>query len=323
MTSDQKIKKIVGIDVGGTSIKSALVNSAGDILKRADVPTQACEEKSVVLQNIKTAFEKVQDADVVGVGLGAPGCVNPKTGIVSAVDNIPCLNNLCLIDFLENTNYAQLPVVIDNDANNAAKGEYFFGPGRDKKNFMGITLGTGVGGGLILDGNFYTGCNNYAGEIGHMTYIPDGMACNCGKRGCLEAYASAIAMIRSAKSMMKRNLNTRLKELPVDTIDVKKISDLAREGDDLCRSILFDAGKALGTVLGTAINLLNLEYIIVGGGIASAGELLFSPVQLYASRHSLPLAYERCTIVASKLGNDAGLLGCVASILMESGNCKN
>ena len=308
-------KKIAAIDIGGTFIKSALVDSEGRIHKREKTPTQACESKEIVLGNLRTAFDKVYEADVFGVGMGSPGCVDPKKGTVSAVENIPCLSGLCLTDFLKDKH--ELPVVIDNDANNAAKGEYLFGAGQQKRNFLGITLGTGVGGGLVLDGHFHRGLNNYAGEIGHMTYIPDGAACTCGKRGCLEAYASATAIIRSAHSMLKRKLPTKLSEHDPKEIDSKLICDLAKKGDLLSASIIQDLAKALGTVLGTAINLLNLECVVVGGGISAAGDILFRPLQLYTSRHALPMAYEQCSILPSKLGNDAGLLGCAASVLMD------
>ena len=310
------MKKIIAIDIGGTFIKSALLDSEGKIHKREETPTQANESKEVVLANLRSAFDKVYESDVCGVGLGSPGCVDPEKGIVSAVDNIPCLSGLCLSDFLKDKN--NIPVVIDNDANNASKGEYLFGAGQKKKNFLGVTLGTGVGGGLILDGHFHRGVNNYAGEIGHMTYIPDGAPCTCGKRGCLEAYASATAMIRSAQSIIKRKLPSALTQHDPKEIDSKLICDLAKEGDALCLSIIHDVAKALGVVLGAAINLLNLECVVIGGGISAAGDILFTPLCLYASRHALPMAYEKCTILPSKLGNDAGLLGCAAAVLMDN-----
>ena len=149
-----------------------------------------------------------------------------------------------------------------------------------------------------------------------MTYIPDGMPCNCGKRGCLEAYASATAVIRSAKSMLKRSMKTKLAEHDPNDIDAKLVCDLAKEGDRMCQLIIYDVAKALGTVLGTVTNLLNLESIVIGGGMADAGDILFEPLRLYAARHTLPMAYPHCKISHSLMGNDAGLLGCAASVLM-------
>ena len=314
-------KKILAVDIGGTFIKSALIDSEGKIYKREKTPTQAQESKEVVLANLKKAFDKVYEPGVSGLGLGSPGCIDPKKGSVNAVENIPCLNGLSLTDFFKRE--YKIPAAIDNDANNAAKGEYLFGAGQKKRNFMGLTLGTGVGGGLVLDGSFHRGVNNYAGEIGHMVYIPDGAPCTCGKRGCLEAYASATAIIRSAQSMLKRGLPTKLKKHDPKEIDSKLICDLAKEGDAICLSIIQDVAKALGVVLGSAINLLNLECLVLGGGISAAGDVLFEPLRLYASRQTLPMAYERCTILPSKLGNDAGLLGCAASALMPEEEKKS
>ncbi len=311
-----KKPKIIAIDIGGTFIKSALINHEGKIFKREKTPTQAQANTKTILENLATAYEKVQEDDVCGIGLGVPGCVNPQSGKVSAIDNIPALEGISLTEFFMQK--TKLPTYIDNDANSATKGEYIFGTSqKGLKNFMAITLGTGVGGGLILDGEFYRGANNYAGEIGHMTYIPDGAPCNCGKRGCLEAYASATAIIRSAKSMIKRSINTSLKDHDLQNIDAKLICDLAKKGDRICQFILHDAAKALGTVLGTVTNLLNLECIVIGGGMAAAGNILFEPLGLYACRHTLPMAYPHCKILPSLLGNDAGLLGCGASVLME------
>ena len=309
------MKTVIAIDIGGTLIKSALVSSDGKILKSKKTPTQASESRDIITSNLREAFDKVYESSAIAVGIGSPGCVDPKTGIVDAVDNIPALSGLCLTDFLKG--HKEIPVMIDNDANNAAKGEYLFGIGKGTKNFMGITLGTGVGGGLFLDGRFYRGTNNYSGEIGHMTYIPDGLSCACGKNGCLEAYASGPAMVRSAKSMLKRNFNTKLSKHKVDAITPELICKLADQGDRLSMSIVHDVARALGIVLGTATNLMNLECIAVGGGISLAGDVLFQPLGIYAARHTLPRAYECCIIKPSEIGNDAGLLGCAATALMK------
>ena len=299
--------------MGGTFIKSALVSKEGSILKTAKVLTEANQNRETVVANLRRAFEEVYVQGILGIGIGSPGCVDPESGKVGAVDNIPCLNDFCLKSFLGEKN--NIPIFVDNDANNAAKGEYLFGNGKGTKHFMALTLGTGVGSGLILNECFYRGNNNYAGELGHMTYIPDGMACTCGKRGCLEAYASATALIRNAKSMIKRQLSTKLTQYDPEQLDAHLICDLAKQGDELCQSILQDMARALGTVIGTVINLLNLECIVIGGGVL-CWRYSFTPLRLYASRHALPLAYTRCRILPSQLGNEANLLGCAASVVM-------
>ncbi len=312
----------VAIDIGGTFIKSALVSSEGEVLSYSSIPTQASRSREAVVANIRRAYQEVDPGEgkVVGIGMGSPGCIDPLSGEVNWVENISCLNGISLTQALKKE--INLPIYIDNDATNASKGEYLFGAGKGAKSLMAVTLGTGIGGGLILDGQVCRGMNNYSGEIGHMTYIPDGMACNCGKRGCLEAYASATAIVRSAESMIKRRLTSRLTELKPQTIDAQLVCDLARQGDEVCCSIIHDVGKALGVVIGSAINLLNLERILIGGGIAAAGDILFEPLRLYTSRHALPLALEGCEILPAALGNDAGLLGCAATVFLEMGFVK-
>ena len=308
---------VVAIDLGGSFIKSALVAKDGTILKSAKIPSQVPQGREVVLKNIHSVYAQVHQEGVLGIGIGSPGCVDPQSGIVSATNNIDCINGVSLSDFLyEKT---KLPVHIDNDANAAAKGEYLFGIGsqEDKYNLLAITLGTGVGGGLILEGVPYRGRNFYAGEFGHVNYIPNGAQCSCGKRGCIEAYSSATAILANAHSMQKHGLNTQLKKFSYDEIDVKLICELAHKGDILCHSLIYEAAQALGTVIGSIINLLNLDCVVVGGGVAAAGEILFNPLCLYAERQTLPLAYKNCEIGPSLLGDDAALLGNAASIWLD------
>ena len=308
--------KIATVDLGGTSIKSALISKDGKILKKIEMPTEAkTDSKEIVISNILTSLDKIFEDDIIGIGVGSPGCVNTHTGEVNWIENIPCLNGVSITDEIK-TKF-NLPIFIDNDATNATRGQYMFGAGIGAKNLLGVTLGTGVGGGLILNDRVHHGVIDYAGEIGHMTYIPDGMPCTCGKRGCVEAYASAPAIKRSAKSILKRGIKTALLDIPLEKLEAKSVYDLAKEGDEVCKDLVQEAGKALGVVIGSAINLLNLDRVVIGGGVAAAGNILFNEINIYASRHALPLAFEHCTIVHGDLGNDAGILGTAAMVLME------
>ncbi len=311
---DAKETRIVAVDLGGTAIKSALVSGDGRILRKEKTPTEPDKGRDAVLANIALAIEKVLTPEVSAVGMGSPGHVDTKTGVLSWIENISCLNNCSPREYVAEK--FKLPVHIDNDATNAVKGQYYFGSGRGAKHLLGLTLGTGVGGGLILNGRVHRGVIDYAGEIGHMTYIPDGMACTCGKRGCLEAYASATAIKRAARSLLKRGIPSRLSEH--EQPDAKIVCDLAREGDESCRQIVQEAGKALGVVIGSVVNLLNPDRVVIGGGVADAGDVLFDQVRRYVSRHALPPAHEQCEILPGTLGNDAGILGCAAMIMMES-----
>lgn len=307
---------VVAIDLGGTAIKAGRVNPGGVIEARTSRPTQSEAGAQRVLENIAAAAQSVMSKDTRAIALGSPGHVVPATGVVSWIENIACLNGVSLTDALADR--FSLPVFIDNDATNATRGEFLFGAGRSAICLLGITLGTGVGGGLIVDGRVMRGVSNYAGEIGHMTYIPDGMACTCGKRGCLEAYASATAIIRSARSIQKRGIRSALLDVPTEDLDARRVCDLAREGDDVSEQIVAEAGKALGVVIGGAINLLNPDRVVIGGGVAAAGKVLLDPIRLYASRHALPLAFDDCRIELGEIGNDAGLVGAAAIAFMEA-----
>lgn len=309
---------IAAVDLGGTFIKSALIRADGEVLKKAKTPTRAEEDQDTVIVQLLRAIEEIYVPEVIGIGIGSPGCVNPHSGEVNWIQNIPALNGVNLRSAVQRK--FEITVHIDNDATNAARGQYLYGAGKQAVAMLGITLGTGVGGGLVLNGKVYRGVINYAGEIGHITYIPDGMVCTCGKRGCLEAYASATAIVRSAESMLTRRIPSQLKEIPPQELTARLVCDLARTGDEVCQSIVQDAGKALGVVIGGAINLLNLDRVIIGGGLAAAGDVLFDEIRLYASRHSLPLAFERCEILPDHLGNDAGIMGSAAMVLMEEAN---
>lgn len=305
---------VIALDIGGTAIKSALISSDGTILKKHDLPTDAGKGLENTLNRIEESIRSVFSPDAVGIGIGIPGCVDPDTGKVQWIENIPELNECCIVDHIQNQ--FQLKTTIDNDANNAARGEFFFGSGKGSRNMLAITLGTGVGGGLFLNKKIYHGSAHYAGEIGHMVSVPDGAKCSCGKYGCLEAYASATAVRDRGLAEKKRGLSPGLNTLSENKIDAEKIFLLAEEGDDVCKNIVLEAGRALGIAIGNVINLLNLDSVIIGGGMAAAGNVLLSTVKTYASRASLPISYQNCKILAGKLGNSAGVMGAAALLIM-------
>ena len=308
-------KKAIAIDIGGTFIKSGLVDKDGNILKKSQINTPQTSSLAILGQELEKALYNVweKNIEVAGLGIGTPGCVDSQSTIVHSVDNIPALNGQALKDYFPK----EIPLFVDNDANQATKGEYLFGLAKGCKNILVITLGTGVGGGLILNGSYYRGYQNYAGEIGHTNYIPDGLLCSCGKKGCLEAYASATAITQSAKRALKIGISSTLQNYKKKDIDAKLLCELAKNGDALCQNILTEAGKALGISIANMINLLNLEKVIISGGLALAGELLLNPLQFYAQSHSIALSFSSCQIAMSTLGNDANLLGCGASVFMK------
>ena len=306
---------IIALDIGGTAIKSALISTDGTILKNQSLPTDAGKGLQHILNRLKESIQSVFSTEAAGIGVGVPGCVDPDTGMVQWIENIPELNECRIVEHIQNQ--FQLKTVVDNDANNAARGEFFFGSGKGSRNMLAITLGTGVGGGLFLNEKIHRGSTHYAGEIGHMVSVPDGAKCSCGKYGCLEAYASATAIRDRALAEKKRGLSPGLNGLSENMVDVEKVFLLAKEGDDVCKNIIFEAGRALGIGIGNVINLLNLDSVVVGGGMAAAGDALLSTVKTYAARASLPISYRNCKIVAGKLVNSAGVLGAAALLLMK------
>lgn len=314
--SDKNINTIIGIDLGGTNIKSGKITMAGEILDKKSRPTQAHEGFKIVYDNIKNSIVEFISSDVIGIGLGSPGWIRIREGIIGGgCENIPCLNGVGLKLLLEKDFH--VPVYIDNDANNHLKGEYLFGAAKGYHNILLITLGTGIGGGLILDNKFYHGDWDYAGEIGHMTLIPDGRFCNCGNKGCFEAYASAPAMILNANTYLAKEIPTKLLEYNKEQISSKLICDLAKEGDKVCLQVIDDTAKYIGIMLGSVLNLLNLDLILIGGGVAAAGELLMSPIKFYTQSYCLKNAFNGIEIKQAALGNDAGIMGSAAMVLLE------
>lgn len=313
----------IGVDLGGTNIKAGLVSKNGEILKKIEVPTEAQKGRDTVLTNIKTAIKTLIEfaqnnnySPIIGIGMGCPGAIDSEQGIiVKGIENIPSLNGFHIAKFLYET--FGLPAFIDNDANNAGRGELLFGSARGYKNVICLTLGTGIGGAIIINGELYGGAVNYAGEVGHMVLIPDGLQCTCGKFGCWEAYASATAMIKKAISAKKREIPTKLKNYPDEEINAKLIVDLAKEGDDFAKSIVEETARYLGIGIASLVNILNPELVVVGGGVAQAGDILFKPMEYWAKINMMPRARESVKIVPAMLGNDAGILGSTALVIMK------
>ena len=315
MTND-KIKRVIAIDIGGSFIKSALVNSQGKILLSKKIETGNNFGLEVVLNNIVKAIEEVYEKGVSAIGIGLPGLINIEDPSKNILNNIPALNGFDLKKFLESK--FGLETKIDNDANNATKGEFLFGEHtKNSKNFMIVVLGAGVGGGLILERKFYKGSNNFSGEIGHTVYIRNGKECTCGKFGCIEAYASATSIRKSALYYKKLNLNTELNNYKNEDIDAKLVFDLVRRKDIYCKYIIEEVADALATCISTAINLLNLDCVVIGGQLSIAGNLLLDPILFYLNRDTIPLSYKNCKVEMSELGNNAGLYGSAILVLPE------
>ncbi|MBA2873472.1 ROK family glucokinase [Thermaerobacillus caldiproteolyticus] len=304
-------KWLVGVDLGGTTVKIAFVTSDGELIHKWEIDTNNSEDGKYIVPDIAKSIERKleewgQTKDkLIGIGMGAPGPVNTETGVIYQTVNLPW-KNYPLKERLESE--TSLPVVVDNDANIAAIGEMWKGAGNGAKNLVCVTLGTGVGGGIIANGQIIRGINGAGGEIGHMTSVPEGGApCNCGKTGCLETIASATGIVRIAKEKLAKDEKKSV--LHLRTVTAKDVFDAARENDELALEIVDYVTFHLGLALANVANALNPEKIVIGGGVSKAGDILVERVRRYFDRFAFPRVAEGVTIAIATLGNDAGVIG--------------
>ncbi len=309
-------KYVFGVDIGGTTVKIGLFSNAGELLEKWEITTRKDEGGSYILSDIaasveaKLAEKSIDKADVVGVGMGVPGpvkddgtvikCVNLGWGVFNAADALSELLGL--------------PVKAGNDANMAALGEMWQGGGKGHKNVVCVTLGTGVGGGIIINGKMLAGVNGAGGEIGHMTIDTDEQdMCNCGKCGCLEQYASATGIVRMAnKFLSESDKPSHLREIPY--ISAKEIFDAAKSGDVISLKLVEELGKRLGFALASVSCVVDPEVFVIGGGVSRAGEILTETVKKYYQQYAFH-ACKNTGFELAKLGNDAGMYGGACAVL--------
>ncbi|MDO9334728.1 MAG: ROK family protein [Dehalococcoidales bacterium] len=306
----------MGVDLGGSKILSAVVDAHGKILASDYRPTQAEEGINAVVNNIlksaRAATEKSQIplAQIAAIGLGAPGISNPETGIIYRSPNLPDWHHVPLRDIVANA--LKKKVFLINDANAAALGEMEYGVAKGCRNFIYITISTGIGGGIIIDGELYTGATGMAGEVGHIVVEPDGMPCNCGGVGCWELYASGSAIARRAREKIQQGRKTRLLKIAggdLDKIDALLIKKAAEQGDALARKLVAETARYLGIGLGSLINIFNPELIVFGGGLSKMGDALLEPAIREAGRRSYHDAYKVVKFALAELGDNSGVLG--------------
>lgn len=300
----------LGIDLGGTNISVGLVDEDGKIICKSSIPTLAKRSCESILkdmaQHCLEVLKKCNVAidEVKSIGVGSPGkCITDKKVIVYAC-NIDDFNNTAIEP--EIRKYIDLPVYLENDANCAAIGESVCGASKGCKNSIAITLGTGVGGGVIIDGKVLTGFNYGGGEVGHHVIVSGGEKCSCGRRGCWEAYVSATALIRQAKIEAIRNPKSKLNT--DEEVTAKFVFDMADEGDETAQSIIEQYLEYLADGFGNMINIFQPEIIVVGGGIGAQGEKILQPIRENLSKKVYAGNLET-KIVQAQLGNDAGIIG--------------
>lgn len=309
-------KRFIGVDLGGTTTKLAVINETGEILFKWEIPTDVTNDGKNITGNIAVSIErKLQEMgweknQILAIGMGAPGPVDSVSGIVYGAVNLGWKAEYPLMKQLEAA--TSLPVIIDNDANCAALGEMWTGAGNGAKDLVCVTLGTGVGGGVIANGEIVHGISGAAGEIGHITSIPEGGApCNCGKRGCLETVASATGIARLALEQLKKESNSELAKVYAKKgkISAKDVFESANRNDRAARDVIETAAFYLGLSLANIANTLNPEKIVLAGGVAKAGDLLLQPVKKQFLKFCFPRVADSTEISLASLGNDAGVIG--------------
>lgn len=312
----------IGVDLGGTNIVAGVVDEYYRIVGRGSMPTACPRPSWEIINDVAIAINMaVEDAnitldDVLSIGIGTPGSVNKRFGVIEyannlGFDNVPCR------DILQ----AQFdkPIYIENDANCAALGEAVAGAGDGVEDFVAVTLGTGVGTGIVVGGKILNGCNDAGGEMGHMVIVADGEPCTCGRKGCWEAYSSATALIRETKKAMLENKESKMWELAdgdIENANGRTSFDAARQGDESAKKVVDWYVKYLGIGLTNLVNILQPSVICVGGGVGHEKENLLAPVREIVAKERYSVhCVEQTRICSARLGNDAGVIG--AALLEE------
>jgi glucokinase len=315
--ADDTGRYVIGMDLGGTKILGAVVDPKGRIAAEAKIKTKPESGPDAVIERIaRTAREAVRRAklswaDISGIGIGAPGPMDPTTGVVYNPPNLPGWDEIPLGPRLSEA--LGVPVYVENDVNLGTLGEYALGAGQGTVDMVGIFVGTGVGGGLILDGKLRSGFRHAAGELGHMIVLADGPVCGCGKRGCLESVASRTAIERDIQLGLAAGRESRILEWMGDggRLTSGVLAQAVRQDDPLVTEIMGRAQWYLGLLTASVVNLVDPEMVVFGGGVVEAlGEQFLAPIRVTACQYYIQQAgADRVRIVAAKLGDHAGVLG--------------
>lgn len=318
----EPLKFTVGIDIGGTNTKLGLVDSDGHLLRRVNFSTNPllsfADYQLLLTSALVEVTHDIPREDLLGVGMGVPGA-NSKTGSIPEAANIPFLTEIPLQSVL--TKQWNLPVFVAKDANAAALGEMLFGSAKGMDHFILLTLGTGLGSGLVINGKVVSGSHGLAAEYGHSVLVKNGRSCNCGQRGCFETYVSATGLKRTAISLLaKSNLQSILRDIPPNQLDALKIAEASENGDEIAKMAIKKTAQWLGLKMVDLVVLTDPEAIILAGGLSKIGDYFLHTVRESLDKKLLPMFNSKVKVVYSSLGSDdAAILG-AASLVM---NLKN
>lgn len=309
------MKYYIGIDLGGTNIVAGVVDENYNIIAKASTKTNRPRpEKAIADDMAKMAVQACANAnisidDVEWIGIGTPGIANSKTGIIEYSNNLG-FKNTPMVEYIRES--IDKPVFIENDANAAAYGEYVAGAAKGSKNAVCITLGTGVGGGIIIDGKIYSGSNFAGAEIGHTVIEVDGAQCSCGRKGCFEAYSSATGLIRMTNEAIELHPDSEMKKMVDDKgkVSARTSFDAMRAGDKYAKDVVDKYIKYLAAGITNTINIFQPDVLCIGGGVCNEGDPLLLPVKALVKQEVYTRDSEKNTeVVLAKLGNDAGIIG--------------
>ena len=309
-------KYVVGVDLGGTKIYTALVDLEGNIIKEKTVETLAHEGEQAVMGRIVDTINYVIDGTDKGlirsIGIGSPGPLDVKNGIIIENSNLP-FKNFAIVKTIKET--YDLPTYLDNDANVATLGEFMFGAGKGTENMVFITASTGIGGGAVLNGKLFRGSTRNALEVGHMTVATEGPRCGCGNLGCAEALGSGTAIGKRAKEAVLSNVVTSLKNY--ENVTAKEVFKEAANGDRVAKNILNTSLTYLGIAVANTITNFDPEKVVVGGGVVNGGDIVIDTIRNVVEERCMAAFVENCTIEKAVLGGKAGVLGAAALAITE------
>lgn len=320
-------KCAIGIDLGGTNLKGVVMDKTGKVRHLTRVPTEANMGGAVVMQNILTLIDQLitkegLKEDLLGVGIGTPGFVSER-GVISAADNLPGWAGTEVYSPIQKR--FGLKAIAANDVTVMAFAEARYGAGRGVRNMVCYALGTGIGGGIVIDHKLYKGSHGMAGELGHVPVVWDGMECSCGMRGCVECYASATGIVKMAKETAA--LNKTSNQTPFvkealsnpDAVTSKMVYDHVKKGDPVACAVNDRACDLLARAIGMTLNALSPDLVVLGGGVMMAGRVIIDTVNKHLPKYCFSMVREKCGIVAAELGEDAGVIGAAAMVFEEFG----